>query len=105
MRTPNRFVSLMLVCGGGDVARAMLISHCRSEYEVHQENDDIIPVAASRQMVERLKELDANVRFTVYPDLMHEDWSAAYGNIEVYRWMIKCTRNVRENVCALTLYW
>lgn len=62
----------------------------------HGDKDDIIPVRASQQMVRALEHAKApNIKFTRYPDLMHDSWTAAYGNIEVYKWMLQHKRHVK----------
>jgi len=43
-------------------------------------------------MVEALEKAGADVQFTRYPELMHDSWTAAYSNLEVYRWMLNCRR-------------
>jgi predicted peptidase len=55
--------------------------------------DDIIPVRASQKMVEALTKAGAqDIKFTRYPDLMHDSWTVAYNNPEVYRWMLSHER-------------
>jgi hypothetical protein len=54
--------------------------------------DDLIPVRASQDMVEALEKAGAVVKFTRYPNLLHDCWSAAY---EVYRWMFGCRRTAK----------
>lgn len=62
----------------------------------HGELDNIIPARASQQIVEALEKAGgSNVSFTLYPDLMHDSWTTAYENIEVYRWMLKQQRPVK----------
>lgn len=64
----------------------------------HGDKDDIIPLRASQQMVNALRKHGAGeemVRFTRYPDLKHDSWSAAYGNIEVFEWMLRHTRSTK----------
>ena len=58
----------------------------------HGDRDDIIPLAASQEMVTALQRAGADVKFTRYPDLMHDSWTTAYGDLEVYRWMLQCRR-------------
>lgn len=60
----------------------------------HGELDNIIPIRASERMVAALKKVGADVQFTRYPGVMHDSWTAAYNNIEVYRWMLHCKRKV-----------
>lgn len=62
----------------------------------HGDQDDIIPVQASLRMVEALEKANAKeVEFTRYPDLMHDSWTAAYSNPQVYRWMLGRRRTVK----------
>jgi predicted peptidase len=59
----------------------------------HGDLDDIIPLKASREMVDALKKAGANeIQFTRYKDLMHDSWTAAYNNIEVFKWMLEHRR-------------
>jgi Asp-tRNA(Asn)/Glu-tRNA(Gln) amidotransferase A subunit family amidase len=55
----------------------------------------VIPVQASQQMVKALEKAGADVKFTRYPDLLHDSWSATYSNLEVYQWMFGCKRTVK----------
>jgi len=52
-------------------------------------------------MVEVLEKMGAVVKFTRYPDLRHDSWTAAYGNVEVYRWMLDCKRRVKGDEIAV----
>ena len=61
----------------------------------HGDLDDIIPLRASQQMVQALEKAGANVKFTRYPNLTHDSWSAAYSDLEVYQWMFGCKRAAR----------
>lgn len=67
----------------------------------HGDLDDIIPLRSSEQMVEALEACGADVKFTRYPNLMHDSWTAAYGNPEVYRWMLDCSRAVKGDEIAV----
>lgn len=63
----------------------------------HGDNDDVIPLRASQQMAKALERAGADVKFTRYPDLMHDCWSAAYSNLEAYQWILARRRMVRRN--------
>lgn len=46
-------------------------------------------------MVDALEKTGApSVQLTRYPDLMHDCWTAVYGNPEVYMWMLETKRHV-----------
>lgn len=68
----------------------------------HGDRDDIIPLQASQKMVTALERAGApEVQFTRYPDLMHDSWSAAYNNPELYRWMLSHRRQVKGDEQAV----
>lgn len=47
-------------------------------------------------MVRALEKAGApEVELTRYPDLMHDSWTAAYSNGEVYKWMLEHKRRVK----------
>jgi len=46
-------------------------------------------------MVNALKKYgakDEGVKFTRYPNLMHDSWTRAYGGIELFEWMLEQKR-------------
>ncbi|KAL8698504.1 MAG: hypothetical protein Q9201_006529 [Fulgogasparrea decipioides] len=86
--TPERFASLMPICGGGDTIRAKNIKHV-PQWVHHGERDDIIPISASKKMVTALERAGAmEVRFSVYAEDGHDSWTRAYGDIRVGEWML-----------------
>jgi predicted peptidase len=93
LHTPDRFASLALICGGGDTRRASLVSRI-PHWVHHGELDDIIDISQSKKMVERLKKAGADVRFTTYPDVAHDSWTAAHSTLELWQWMLGTTKKV-----------
>ena len=73
----------------------------------HGELDDIIPVRASEQMYSALRKVGAGatnsglLKFTRYPDFLHDSWTAAYGNKESYEWMLNHRRKHRGDEKAV----
>jgi predicted peptidase len=88
---PNRFAAAVMICGGGDPAKAASIKDTPL-WVFHGEKDDVVPIERSRADVEALEKLGAEVRFTAYPDAKHDSWTATYSNPKVYRWMLKHRR-------------
>ena len=39
-------------------------------------------------MVDALTELDADVRFTIYPEAGHDSWTESYDNPALYEWFL-----------------
>ena len=92
LRYPNRFAALAPVCGGGEPERAEIIRHV-PQWVFHGALDDVVPVEESRAMVKALEREGASVRYTEYPDLAHDSWTAAYSTPELYDWMLSQRRS------------
>jgi predicted peptidase len=58
----------------------------------HGARDDIVPLLGSQQLVDALKRVGGNVRFTVYPNAMHDSWTETYNNPELYEWFLSHRR-------------
>ncbi|HEX3046612.1 MAG TPA: prolyl oligopeptidase family serine peptidase, partial [Bacillota bacterium] len=56
----------------------------------HGRLDKSIPFEESEQLVNALKAINGNIRFSEYPDLGHHEVCAlAYENRELYDWLLK----------------
>ena len=87
VREPNRFAAIAPICGGGDTKRARFNRDFKiPTWCFHGEKDRVIPISESENMVEILKSRDAEVKFTVYPDVGHNAWDKAYTD-ELYDWL------------------
>jgi hypothetical protein len=52
-----------------------------------------VPILQSEEMYQALQHTGApEVCFTRYPEAEHDSWTEAYGNIDVWRWMLDKTR-------------
>ncbi len=87
-RYPDRFAAAIPICGWGNrlmVHRAMNIP----VWVFHGEDDPVIPLKRSEEMVNALKEAGGTVNFTVYPGTGHDAWTKTYRNPEIYDWLLK----------------
>lgn len=96
LHPPNidRFASLMPICGGGDHLLAKNIKNV-PQWVHHGELDDIIPIGQSERMVKALRAAGAGeekVKFSRYPNLAHDSWTEAYGQPEVWKWVLQQRR-------------
>jgi pimeloyl-ACP methyl ester carboxylesterase len=84
---PARFAAIAPICGGGDLA---MVGSLRSipTWVFHGAKDDIVPLEQSQRMVEALKGVGGDVRFTVYPDIGHDCWTATYDDPGFYTWLL-----------------
>ncbi len=89
---PDTFAAIAPICGGGNIAQAKKLVEL-PVWAFHGAEDTIVPVERSRKMVNELKKLGGNVRYTVYPDAGHDSWTRTYNNPELYEWFMKHTRS------------
>jgi predicted peptidase len=84
---PERIAAIAPVCGGGSLGLADRLREM-PVWTFHGALDDVVPLFRTEQMVDALRAAGGNVRFTIYPDLRHDSWTAAYDNLELYDWLL-----------------
>jgi predicted peptidase len=87
-RAPGRIASAIPVCGGGDPARAKEFKDV-PVWAFHGEADDVVPVSATRTMIEALEKAGGKPNATYYPGVGHNSWTRTYDNPEVIRWLLE----------------
>jgi pimeloyl-ACP methyl ester carboxylesterase len=123
LRHPGLFAALAPVCGVTDV-RKWIKPDERGDYDekalealsppafaenargvrvfiFHGDADPIVPVADSRRMVERFKQLGwlgKSVTYTEYPGVDHNAWSRAYADAELLRTLAGVARDRQAGV-------
>ena len=85
-RYPNRFAAAVPVCGGGDPAFAKPLRHTPI-WAFHGDADTAVKPIRSRDMIAALKAAGGSPKYTEYPDVGHNSWSATYANREMYAWL------------------
>lgn len=104
VRHPHRFAAIVPVCGFGYVwysspKRIPLLKDIPT-WVFHGEDDRVVPVEESINMVSRLREAGSNARLTLYPNTGHDAWDQAYSDPELYRWLLQHTTDTyRPPVC------
>lgn len=92
---PNKFAAMAVVCGMTPVPYASWIDKGMPIWVFHGEDDMSIPFSESESMVNRLRDLGHDVKFTRYPGVGHNSWIQAYETEELYSWFIAQVR--KEN--------
>lgn len=59
----------------------------------HGGDDPVVPVKISRDLVDSLKSMGANVAYKEYPGVQHDSWVQAYEGGFIFDWFRKFTRN------------
>lgn len=85
-RFPERFAAAVPVCGGGDPAQAEKIRSV-PVWTFHGDQDDIVPISGTRALVDALRQVGGDIRYTEYPGVMHGSWVNAYSEPDLVDWL------------------
>jgi predicted peptidase len=88
---PQRWASIVPVCGGGDPSRATLIRDIPC-WCFHGADDETISVEKSRVMVQALRAAGGRPIYTEFAAVGHNSWDAAYATRELFEWMLAQSR-------------
>jgi predicted peptidase len=90
---PERFAAVVPICGGGPwflgFPERVKALKDTPVWVFHGAKDDVVALSESERLVDALKACGGNVRFTVYPDAMHDSWTETYDNPELYTWLLE----------------
>lgn len=87
-RYPNLFAAAVPVCGGGDVSKAASIAHIPI-WIFHGAEDAAVNPLLSINMVNALTKAGAHPGFTMYPEVGHFSWIAAYSDPMMMEWLFR----------------
>lgn len=86
LRWPDLFAAAMPLCGGGRPGEVGAIRDLPI-WVFHGARDQTVPVEQSRQMVDALRQVKSEVKYTEYPDVGHDVWTRAYREPELVAWL------------------
>ncbi len=89
---PERFAAIAPICGWGDPGTARRLASMPT-WVFHGAKDDQVPLQASEEMVEALKQAGNEPRFTIYPDAGHDSWTPTYNNPDLFAWFLSHRRS------------
>ncbi|MBS4177852.1 alpha/beta fold hydrolase [Lederbergia citrea] len=84
---PSKFAAAVPICGGGSTEHIERIKEV-PVWAFHGAKDDVVPLEESEIMVEALRGVGGNVKFTVYPEADHDSWTETYNNPDLYSWLL-----------------
>jgi predicted peptidase len=85
---PERFAALVPVCGWGNPAWAKRLRDV-PVWMFHGEEDCIVPIDGSLEMLDAVLAAGGDARFTSYPGVGHDAWTPAYATPELYVWLLE----------------
>jgi len=90
-RFPKRFAAAAPICGGADTSTAAKIAHLPI-WNFHGAKDVVVKVDWSHNMVDALKAVHGNIKYTEYPEVNHDSWINAYAEPDFMKWMFSHTK-------------
>jgi len=51
-------------------------------------SSNVVPLQQSQEMVDAIKAAGGNPKFTIYPGVGHDSWTATYSNEEFWKWLL-----------------
>lgn len=85
---PEKFAAIAPICGGGVPYKMRWIKHLPI-WIFHGDADRVVPLDESARLVAALtKHKNEKVKFTIYPEIEHDSWTATYNNPKLYSWML-----------------
>ena len=91
---PDRFAAIVPICGGGNPVDADKLKGLPI-WAFHGAEDKTVKLENSEKMVDALKAVGSDVKFTVYPGVGHDSWTETYANPELYDWLFAQKRTAR----------
>jgi predicted peptidase len=97
--SPKRFAAIVPICGGGEV----LLRRGLGDMPIwvfHGAKDPVVGLKRSEDLVAALK-WNKHLKFTVYPDALHDSWTETYNNPQLYEWLLSHKRGMPAPVAAV----
>lgn len=88
MNAPELFNKAIVCCGGGMYWNAFKMNNIKFRI-FHGEQDTAVFPEESRRMYNRLKEANADVTLTIYPECDHNCWEKTYLNYDNLKWLFE----------------
>ena len=88
-RYPDLYAAALPICGGGDVNHYDKRVAKVPFWVFHGAVDAVVNPQLSRDMVEKLKSLKAEVKYSEYPGVNHNSWENAFAEKDYLSWMLQ----------------
>ena len=87
MQFPELFSALAPICGGGMSWRTPALKG-KPIWAFHGDADNVVAISNSMDMVNGARKNGADVKFTIFNNVMHNSWDPAYLDTKVIDWLI-----------------
>lgn len=91
-RNPKLFAAAFPICGGAEPSTATKLKRVKW-WVFHGAADDAVPPELSVKMVDALKAANAEVKFSLYPEVKHNSWDNAFAEPTFLSWLFSNSKN------------
>ena len=97
VKYPERWAAIAPICGRADPKLGELSEQAKKIKDLpcwcfHGDADTAVPVQGSRDMIQALKDAGGKPKYTEYPKVGHNSWDNAYGDKQLYEWLLSHKR-------------
>lgn len=92
MACPEKFAAIAPVCGSGICWYGIALKEL-PVYAYHGDCDTTVPVAESVNMISRVNANGGQAQIKILYGMGHDSWKVAYGDDELWQWMLKHRRH------------
>lgn len=85
-RRPELIAAAIPICGGADISKVNTYKDVPL-WIFHGAKDGTVPVQFSREIVEKLKSMGSEPKYTEYPEGGHDVWNRAIREPELLQWL------------------
>ena len=85
-RNPKLFAAAFPVCGGADSSAANNLKKV-NWWVFHGAKDNVVLPVYSERIVNALQQINAKVKFTLYPEADHNSWDSAFAEPGLIPWL------------------
>ncbi len=100
IRFPSAFAAIVPISGGTYPFLGYPDAVTRIKdvpvWAFHGEDDDVLPVALTRILVDTLIKSDGNVKYTYYENTGHDAWTRTYSSMDIYHWLLRQEKTTNE---------
>lgn len=93
-KQPGVFAAGIPICGGADPLRFSELVNVLL-WVFHGADDDVVPVALSREVTNFIKAEGGNAKYTEYEGVKHDSWDNAFAEKSLLKWLFDQNRNER----------
>lgn len=86
-RNPKMFAAAIPICGGADLTYVKKYAKKLPIWVHHGDDDSLVPVKHSRELVATLKDPGANVTYNEYPGVDHNSWNNTFAQPTLLSWL------------------